>query len=134
MPDPDPDKPRNAIRLAIVGPCSSGKTVLGERLENLGFTVRQPAQEHSLVPTMWQRFSQPDLLIFLDVDYAHARQRRPHIDGGPQRVAEQQRRLAHARTHADLIVDTRGKTVEEVYTAVVTFLQSHGLLPKDQTV
>ena len=130
-PVSDPDRTRSDVRLAVVGPCSSGKTVLGERLKALGFTVRQPAQEHTIVADMWQRLSRPDLLIFLDVDYPTARQRRPHIDGGPQRVAEQQKRLAHARQHADLVVDTRGKTPEDVYTAVADFLKTHGLLDAD---
>lgn len=110
------------MRLAIVGPCSSGKTMLAKQLKALGYTVRQPAQEHSYVPSMWQRLSKPDLLIYLDVDYTHARLRRPHIDGGPQRVAEQRQRLAHAHAHADFYMDTSGKTPEEIYTAVITFL------------
>jgi len=118
----DPDKP--LPRLAIVGPCSSGKSLLARELISQGYTVRQPAQEHSSAPDMWLRFSHPDMLIYLDVDYAHARQRRPHHDGGVQRLAEQHKRLSHARQHCHFYLDTSGYSPTEVYTAVVSFLQT----------
>ncbi|RMD55605.1 MAG: hypothetical protein D6835_00415 [Candidatus Thermofonsia bacterium] len=117
-------------KIAIVGPCSSGKSTLGKRLKALGFPVRQPAQEHSYVANMWQRLSKPDILIYLDVSYKHARLRRPHIDGGTNRLAEQNERLAHARAHCDFYIDTSGKTPDEVYTAVAQFLDQHGFMPK----
>lgn len=114
-------------RLAIVGPCSSGKTTLATALKSLGFEVRQPAQEHSYVRDMWRKLSRPDLLIYLDVDYPTSRQRRPHLDGGPERLAEQQARLAHARAHADFFLDTSELNPTQVQRAVLTFLHSLGL-------
>lgn len=111
-----------SLRIAVVGPCSSGKSTLIEALKSAGYETRHPAQEHSLVPTMWQRFSQPDLLIYLDVSYADARKRRPHHDGGPQRLAEQHRRLAHAREHCDFYLDTSGLSIEAVRQRVFAFL------------
>lgn len=115
-----------AMRIAIVGPCSAGKTTLGSALKEAGYTVRQPAQEHSLVPDMWRRLSQPDVLIYLDVDYENTLRRRPHQDGGPQRIANQNKRLAHAREHCSLYIDTNGLTLEEVRAKALAFLAGNG--------
>lgn len=111
------------LRVALVGPCSAGKSTLAQALRADGYEVRQVAQEHSLVPDMWQRISKPDVLIFLDVSYPVARRRRPYIDGGPQRLAQQHARLAHARAHCDFYLDTSELTGEEVYAAVKQFLR-----------
>ncbi len=111
------------LTIAIVGPCSSGKSTLAPALKALGFKVRQPTQEHAYVLDKWQRFSQPDILIYLDITYEEARRRRPHIDGGPQRLAEQHRRLSHARQHTDFYLDTSNLTPGEVQTAVLIFLR-----------
>ncbi|MCL4870952.1 MAG: hypothetical protein KJ063_18490 [Anaerolineae bacterium] len=115
------------IRLALVGPCSSGKSTLSELLRARGYEVRQPAQEHSYVPDMWQKLSRPDLLIYLDVNVAAAAQRRPHTYGGPERMAEQQKRLAHARAHCDFYLDTSFLTPESVQEQVLAYLHQ---LPK----
>lgn len=119
MDDPD----RLPLRIALVGPCSSGKSTLAVSLKQAGFDIRQPAQEHSLVPDMWQRHSKPDILIYLDIDYPHTRLRRPHHDGGTVRLAEQHRRLRHARQHCDFYLDTSGLSPAEVQAAVFKFLQ-----------
>ncbi len=116
------------LRIAIVGPCSAGKTTLGKTLKEAGFTVRQPAQEHSLAPDMWRRLSRPDVLIYLDVDYENTLLRRPHQDGGPQRVTDQNKRLAHARKHCDLYIDTNGLTLEEVRAKALAFLEDNRVI------
>ena len=123
MPDPDPAAGKH-LRVAVVGPCSSGKSTLTNVLKTAGYEARHPAQEHSYVPDMWQRVTKPDLLIYLDVDYANARTRRPHIDGGPKRLKEQHFLLRHAREHCDFYLDTSGLSVGEVETAVLTFLNA----------
>ncbi len=123
MANPDKFSPPKSTRIALVGPCASGKSTLARSLKAAGFEVRQPAQEHSFAPDMWQRMSNPDVLIFLDVDYAHFQQRRPKNDAGPDYLAEQQRRLAHAREHCDFFVDTSELTRREVETAVFHYLQ-----------
>lgn len=110
------------LRIAVVGPCSAGKSSLTKMLKAAGYEARHPAQEHSYVPNMWQRITQPDMLIYLDVDYKNARLRRPHIDGGPERIAEQHHKLRHAREHCDFYLDTSGLRVDEVETAVFNFL------------
>ncbi len=123
MPDPDPVTSKT-LRIAVVGPCSCGKSTLTRALKAAGYNARHPAQEHSYVPNMWQRITQPDVLIYLDVDYPNARLRRPHIDGGPQRLAEQHHKLRHARQECDFYLDTSGLSVVEVETAVFNFLNS----------
>jgi thymidylate kinase len=110
------------LRVAIVGPCSAGKSTLIPALRAAGYEARHPAQEHSYVLDMWQRITKPDILIFLDVSYVEARRRRPFLDGGPQRMAEQQRRLAHAREHCDFYLDTSDLQPEQVRRAVFEFL------------
>lgn len=121
MPDSDPVTSKT-LRIAVVGPCASGKSTLTKALKAAGYEARQPAQEHSYVPNMWQRLTQPDLLIYLDVDHASTLARRPHSDGGPQRLAEQRHRLRHARENCDLYLDTSGFSEAEVETAVFNFL------------
>ena len=115
---------RSRTRIAVVGPCTSGKSVLVRALQEAGYNARHVVQEHSYVPSMWQRISQPDRLIFLDVDYAAAKRRRPTINWGPERLEEQARRLAHAREHCDLYLDTSALTVGEVRARVLAFLET----------
>jgi shikimate kinase len=110
-------------RIALVGPCASGKSTLGRFLRAAGYEVRQPAQEHSYVPHMWQRITHPDILIYLDLDLPTLMKRLPTNHGGPARLAEQQQRLAHARAHCHLYLDTSALTPEEVQAQVLAFLQ-----------
>jgi len=112
------------LRIALVGPCSSGKSTLARFLKAQGYDVRQPAQEHSYVPAMWQRISKPDLLIFLDLNHATMRRRRPHHDGGTERLAEQHKKLTHARANCDFYLDTSDLTPEQVQQTVLSFLRS----------
>jgi chloramphenicol 3-O-phosphotransferase len=73
---------------------------------------------------MWQRLTEPDLLIYLDVDYPNSRIRSPHIDGGPERLAEQHVRLAHALSHCDLYIDTSDLTPTQVAAKTREFLST----------
>lgn len=118
----DSDSPHPSLCVAVVGPCASGKSTLVEALRAAGYDARHPAQEHSFVPDMWQRLVGPDVLIYLDLDYATFRARRPHHDPGLAYLAEQHRRLAHAAEHADLTIDTSGKSAEFVRQEVLAFL------------
>ena len=114
-------------KIAIVGPCSSGKSTLRSALHAAGFpNIANPAQEHSYVPDMWQKMTRPDILIYLDVDYPATLERRPKNDLGEKRVIEQKKRLAHAREHADFYFDTSSAMPDEVAKAVLGFLADLG--------
>jgi len=110
-------------RIAVVGPCASGKTVLAERLRALGYDARQCAQEHSYVPDMWQRISRPQVLIYLDASLPTIARRQGRSDWTPARLAEQHHRLRHARQHCHLYLPTDGLSEEEVLEQVLGFLQ-----------
>ena len=115
----------SSIRVAVVGPCASGKSTLVAALRAAGYEARHPAQEHSYVPDMWQRLVDPDVLIYLDLSYETYVARRPPGDLGPGFIEEQKRRLAHARAHAELVVDTNRMTPEEVCTGSLAFLAEY---------
>ena len=108
------------LRIAVVGPCASGKTELVQALRARGYNARQRVQEHSYVPTMWQRISRPDVLIYLDAELSTIVRRRSAWD--ERLLAEQRRRLSHARTHCDLYLRTDTLSREAVAQAVLSFL------------
>ncbi|MFK7800816.1 MAG: hypothetical protein AB8G95_04220 [Anaerolineae bacterium] len=121
-------KLKEDLKIAIVGPCSSGKSTLRKSLLAAGYrTVKNPTQEHSYVKDMWQKITNPDILIYLDVDYPTTLVRRPHIDLGEQRVITQNQRLSHARDHADFYLDTSPLTPKEISEKVLEFLESNSL-------
>ncbi|MFC1936514.1 hypothetical protein ACFLYP_02475 [Chloroflexota bacterium] len=108
------------LLIGIVGPCKSGKTVLKNGLAEHGYRCRHISQEHSFVPSMWQKISNPDILIYLEVSYQETLSRSfkwPEKD-----YHKQQRRLAHALQHADLIIDTDQSSIEETLQVSLNFL------------
>jgi hypothetical protein len=109
------------MRIKVVGPCSSGKSVLAAGLRTLGYDARSAAQDHSYVPDMWQRLEPPDVLIYLDVTLETARQR-GRIGWDQRYLDEQSQRLRHARAHCHLYLPTDGLTEEEVLVRVLAFL------------
>ncbi len=117
--------PSQRIRVGIVGPCVSGKSTLAQALNAAGYDAHAISQEHSYVPYMWQRITGPDVLVYLDVDYAAAKARRPRIDWGPERLVEQANRLAHARAHCDLYLDTSDQNEDRVAAQVISFLSTY---------
>ena len=119
LPPDDSDQP---LRIAIVGVCASGKSALVRALREAGHDARHVAQEHSYAPRMWQRYVRPDILIYLDVNFEVLTQRRRQLRFGPAELAEQLRRLAHAREHCDLYIDTSELDVGEVRTGGLDFL------------
>jgi len=111
----------NSLLIGLVGPCGSGKSTLQSCLIKRGFKVRHIAQEHSYVPDMWQRITNPDLLIFLDASFPTTIDRR-QIDWNEDDYAEQQQRLLHARRHADIYIQTDSLSVQQVQARVMEFL------------
>jgi dephospho-CoA kinase len=120
-PAPLPPRSPAPLRVAVVGPCASGKSTLVATLRAAGYEARHPAQEHSYVPDMWRRLVDPDVLIYLDISYEALLARRPHF-GEREYLEREKARLAHAREHADLAVDTSGMTAEAVRRQVIAFL------------
>jgi thymidylate kinase len=88
-----------------------------------GFSVRHIAQEHSYVPDMWKRLTNPDILIYLDVSYENTILR-GNLDWTADEYAEERRRLRHARQHADLILDTNSMSILEVSNAVMAYISN----------
>ncbi|RPI33310.1 MAG: hypothetical protein EHM70_06410 [Chloroflexota bacterium] len=107
--------------IGVVGPCAAGKSTLIAGLAKHGYAARHIAQEHSYVPSMWQRLVDPEVLIFLDVSYNLTLVRRK-LDWSVDEYAEQQRRLEHARRHATLYVNTDNLSIEQVLDTVLAFL------------
>jgi deoxyadenosine/deoxycytidine kinase len=119
MKDPGDSTP---LKIGIVGPCTAGKSTLIKRLDGqYNVLLRHIAQEHSFVQNMWQRISQPDWLVFLDVSYPVSMQRKK-LNWTLAEYQEQQRRLQHARQHADLYLMTDDLTPEEVAGKVAEFI------------
>ena len=110
-------------KIAIVGPCASGKTTLAARLQREGYSARQIVQEHSYVADMWKVLSMPDLLIFLDATFATCNQRKA-LNWLENEYLEQRRRLRHAKQHCDLYLETDALTPEQVLQAVLQALQA----------
>jgi cytidylate kinase len=118
------NEPPSKPLIGVVGPCGSGKSTLIEKLEMHGYPCRHIAQEHSYVKDMWQRISHPDVLIFLGASFPVSTARR-QLNWLERDHAEQERRLSHARQHADLFVDTDALNPEQVLEIVLTFLKEH---------
>ncbi|MFH2103228.1 MAG: hypothetical protein ABIJ39_07725 [Chloroflexota bacterium] len=125
----DKARDRKDICIGVVGPCASGKTTLIQGLDQKGYNARHIAQEHSYVADMWQRITNPDILIFLDASYPVTIQRRT-LNWTEADWQEQQRRLRHAREHADYYLDTDRVGIEAVLEEVLSYCESRlGIYP-----
>lgn len=117
-------------RVTVVGVCAAGKTALVEGLRVRGYDARHCIQEHSHVADMWQRISQPEVLVYLDVSLEVIRQRRPDDDFDEEYIREQRHRLAHARQHCQIYVSTDALSIEGVLSRVVAGLSKLGIEPQ----
>jgi len=115
--------PSKRALIGVVGPCGSGKSTLIAGLERHGYRCRHIAQEHSYAQAMWQIITKPDILIYLKASFRVSTARRK-LNWLEKDFAEQLRRLAHAREHADLIIDTDGLTPEKVVQKALDYLSS----------
>lgn len=116
------EPPSTRPLIGVVGPCGSGKSTLIAGLERSGYRCRHIAQEHSYVPAMWQILSRPDILIYLDASFPVSTARRS-LDWQQKDHQEQLRRLAHARQHAHLYIDTDTLTPQQVLEQALDYLQ-----------
>lgn len=112
--------------IGVVGPCGSGKSTLIAGLEKYGYRCRHIAQEHSYVKRMWQVITKPNILIFLQSSFENSTSRRK-LNWIPADYEEQQRRLSHAREHADLVIDTNMLDAEQVLVRALDYLKERGL-------
>jgi cytidylate kinase len=119
MDNPD----RKSLLIGVVGPCGSGKSTLISGLKDAGFSGRHIAQEHSYVPYMWKRITNPDLLVYLNASFETCTRRR-RLNWSLEDYNEQLRRLAHASRNADLIIDTDNLSPGEVLERLMRYLES----------
>ena len=117
------EPPSTRPLIGVVGPCGSGKSTLIAGLERSGYRCRHIAQEHSYVPAMWQIISKPDILIYLDASFLVSTAR-AELDWQEKDHQEQLRRLAHARQHAHLYIDTDALTPQQVLEQALNYLQA----------
>jgi len=115
----DSDRPhvRSGPRVAVVGPCASGKTTLVANLLRQGVDAWAVGQEHSGVRHLWARQA-PDILIALDVSLEILRRRRSP-EWSATIYAAQHERLREAFAHADVVLDTGELSEEAVLAAVM---------------
>jgi ABC-type transport system involved in cytochrome bd biosynthesis fused ATPase/permease subunit len=117
-------------KIAIVGPCGAGKSTLAQKLRPFDLEVKEIAQEHSFVPAMWQKISQPDILIFLDVSFPSATMRK-NFNWTEREYSDQVRRLQHARKNCDIYIHTDNLTPDEILKEVLNQLDVGHLSPSD---
>jgi ABC-type glutathione transport system ATPase component len=112
-----------SLIVGVVGPCCAGKSTLVKALLERGYAARHIAQEHSFAPRMWQIIGKAEVLVYLDVSFSVAQQRR-WMDWQPADLEEQGRRLRHAREHCDLYLQTDALRAEDVLERVLTYVSA----------
>lgn len=110
------------LLIGVVGPCSSGKSELAAALRARGYRVKEIMQEHCAAPAMWRCITNPDVLIYLDVDMDVAARREGLSRPSSWWPEERDVRLAHARAHCDLYIDTSPFTPDQVAERALAFL------------
>lgn len=115
----------------VVGPSASGKSTLVRGLRAAGFNARSVTQEHSGMPDLWRHFDETAALVFLDVTWAAQCERRREIGWSEATRRVEQNRLAHARAHADFVVDTSGFEPAAVLAVVLIWLRHREIACSD---
>jgi len=110
------------MRIAIVGICASGKTTLVRGLRAAGYDAYNVAQEHSCVHDFWNKHH-PDVLVMIDATLDTVKKRRV-VYWGQDRIDTQHKRLADAKAHADLYIQTDALDAEAVKQKVIDFLKN----------
>lgn len=111
-------EPVRGPRVAVVGVCGSGKSTVVAHLRRVHVDAYAVAQEHSVVRDLWNHL-QPDRVVYLQASLETVRLRRG--PGWPDWIYELQReRLADARAHAAVTVDTGESDVDQTVRRIVT--------------
>ena len=87
-------------------------------------TTRDFDNYKSLFELMTSFFQPPDLLIYLHASFTTSTARRA-LDWTEKDYLEQLRRLAHAREHAHLIIETDALTPNQILQIALDFLHEH---------
>ena len=109
--------------IKVVGISASGKSTLVKKLRNAGYEARPVSQEHSDVPDLWQQFGRPAILIYLEVSLEAQRERRPDVNWDARYLQTERLRLAHARDHAQLKINTSAIEPDIVWKIAKVFLE-----------
>ncbi len=118
---------RDLPQVKVTGTSAAGKSTLVRGLRAQGINARAAGQEHSQVPDMWQRLHPPRILIYLEATLEAQRARRPDVTWTAAWLRMEKRRLAHARAHADLQIDTSCCTISAVQQLVLQYLRTQGV-------
>ncbi len=125
------DRQRPLPVIKVVGVSASGKSTLVARLRAEGYDARAVSQEHAHVPDLWRRFDLAHALIYLDVSLEAQQARRPEIPWSEAARADELERLADARAHADLVINSTSLAPEAVAALVLAWLRRRGLRHAD---
>ncbi len=118
------DITERAPRIAVVGVCGSGKTTIVERLRKRGYDAYVVSQEHSIIRDLWNH-QKPAALVFLDIRLETAQARRNKE--WPRWMYDlQQDRLADARAHATVTIETDNRSIEETVDLITQALKQRG--------
>ena len=118
--------------IKVIGVSASGKSTLVRGLRAAGYNARPVSQEHSNVPDLWRQFDKPALLIFLDLTQEGQRARRPDVSWSPAWYRTELNRLHHARSHADLQIDTSEQSPEQVREIALLFLRHQNIAHSEE--
>lgn len=113
--------------IKVVGVSASGKSTLAAGLRQAGYDARPVSQEHSKVADLWKKFDFPQVLIYLDAGLEAQQTRRPDVSWNSVNYAEEAARLANARDHADLRIDTSQMSAQQVLAVVLAYLEKRGV-------
>lgn len=110
------------MRIAIVGVCASGKTTLVKGLKDAGYDAYNVAQEHSGLHNFWNKHH-PDILVMIDATLPAIKKRRL-VFWDQERLDVQHKRLADAKEHANLFIQTDAYTADEVREQVIDYIET----------
>ena len=112
---------KKTLWIACSGLDGSGKTTLVAGLRAAGYDAYNVAQEHSCVHNFWAK-KNPDIVVMIDATLPAIHKRRL-VYWGEDRLVTQHKRLADAKAHADLYIQTDELDAEAVRQKVIEFIE-----------